>query len=153
LLATAFPGVTHTRLTISSLSFQECKSDETGLVVEIVTVPPYFLHVTGAPVANSSTGTFELPAGSPISLTFNPGAPVCVITIRPQSIRLTVTDNLTTIAISDRTIAFGLDRGDPRVCPDPATTATRGELTSGTIIVYAVDTRRTRITAASPVGG
>jgi hypothetical protein len=151
LLATGFPGVTHTRLTISRFDIQECKSDETAAVVTFTTTPPYFLHLSTGPVANSTTGHLEIPPGSGLSYETFLGVP-CRVTIRPQSVRLTVTDNLTTLDIRDPTLVFNLDTGDPRVCPDHRTN-NRTEIVSGTTIVYAVDTRRTRVTATSPVGG
>jgi hypothetical protein len=157
LLATAFAGPTHTRLTISSLEFLDCKADQTGGAVVVITRPPYFLHVRNNLGANSWEGGFELPVGSQISIqvfdTARPPAQVCEITVRPQSVtRIRITDNLTTLVVADPTVIFNLDRGSALVCPDHRTRPNAMQ-SSGTDIVYAVDTRSARITATSPVGG
>jgi hypothetical protein len=157
--ATAFAGTTHTRLTISDrfpfLGY--CYLDGGGEIPPHVVVgvsAPYFLHITRNLAANTWQGALEIRSSFGIQITFSPRrGSVCELSIRPQSLTgIIITDNLTTIEISDRTAIFSLNSGDPAECPDHRTN-NRAEIVSATRFNYAIDTKTTRITATSPVGG
>jgi hypothetical protein len=145
----AFPGTTHTRLTIST-EIMTCHRDAGSTTEFSATLPPLFLHITSNPAANSWGAVWEFPAGS--ESTIRTSIPECEITIRPQSIRAMITDNLKTIEIRDRTVVFTLNRGSPAFCPDHRVN-NRIEVATPAPIAYSVDTMRTRITNTSPVGG
>jgi hypothetical protein len=147
--ATAFAGLTHTRLTVSSLSFTGCTVDGLGLAVTVTTRPPYFLHERVAIVGHSWEGVLELPAASEMTIRVtDPINGDCELSIRPQSIFSEVTDEATTLVIESPFVVFNLNRGPPRTCPDHRTNGTL-TVTIVTDYVYAVDTKRTRITEFS----
>jgi hypothetical protein len=142
--ASAFADITHTRVKVTSKTYDGCRGDQTGLrsdiVSEVNSSKPAFFHVTraiaGPPL--SADGVFEITARRSLSQHIKSGAAdVCVLTFVPQSIRVRVTSTNRTITVSDPTVRFTLDSAAGGTsCPDPRVLA---EQRSGTNIRYTED--------------
>jgi hypothetical protein len=136
---------THTTISIDSISFLGCREDNVGLRIDIVvnhssSSNPYFIHFTGVPAANSTTGKFLIPAGSSIDLFIkNAGVDVCQAQVQPQSVAgVTLTDRNRLISVaSGPTIEYSLpNAAGGAACPDPRA---RGTQTAVTAIPYISD--------------